>query len=78
MFVELIGIIATLFILSSMCCKTNSFKGALWLRILNIIGSAIFTVYGILLPAISTGILNGLLVIVNTYHLVVLLKTKDS
>lgn len=48
------------------------------MRVLNLIGSVMFIVYGVLLPAISTAILNAGLVIVNTVHLVVLLKTEKQ
>lgn len=75
MWVEFIGIVATILILLSMSCKTQIFKYSVLMRILNIIGSAVFIVYGILLPAISTAILNGLLVAVNTYHLIILLRS---
>ena len=70
---EVIGIGATLFILVSMLFPTLSYKGSFWMRILNLIGSAIFVVYGALLPAISTAVLNGCLIIVNTYHFVKLI-----
>lgn len=79
MIVEIIGIFATLFVVASMCFKTTSIKGSIYMRVLNIVGSLIFVIYGILLPAYSTGILNAVLVGVNTYHLVKLLKTtKES
>lgn len=67
--VEVIGIVSTLFILVSMSINTQSYKGDVWMRIINLIGSAIFIVYGALLPAISTAVLNGCLVFVNSYHL---------
>lgn len=75
MIVELIGIIATLFILTSMLFKTNTTKGAIIMRSINLVGSAIFVVYGSLLPAISTAILNAGLVIINTVHLIRLIMT---
>lgn len=65
---EIIGICATLFILVSMLFPTSSYKGSFWLRILNLVGSAIFVVYGVLLPTISTAVLNGCLIIINAYH----------
>ena len=78
--IEIIGIISTLFILTSMLFKTTSVKGSIIMRILNLLGSIIFVVYGCLLPAISTAILNGALVIINSIHLITLLienkKTK--
>ena len=76
--IEIIGITATLLILVSMCFKTTNFKGAIYMRIMNVIGSAVFVVYGILLPAISTAILNGALVVVNTYHTIVLMKSDKK
>lgn len=73
-YIEFIGIGATLLILVSMCFKTVSFKGSLLMRVLNIAGSVVFVVHGALLPAISTAVLNGCLVIVNTIHLILLIK----
>lgn len=78
--VEIIGIAATILVLVSMCFKTQTFKGSLCMRIINIVGSIVFVVYGAILPAISTAVLNAALIIVNTYHLILLIKSnkKDS
>ena len=72
--IELIGIASTVLILFSMLFKTTTLKGDIRMRALNLAGSAVFVVYGCLLPAISTAVLNGALVIVNIYHLVTLIK----
>ena len=72
--IECIGIGATLFIIFSMLFKTTTLKGNIRMRILNLIGSAIFVVYGFLLPAQSTALLNIALVFINYYHLVTSLK----
>ena len=76
--IEVIGIISTLLILASMSFKTTTFKGSFWMRLLNIIGSIVFVIYGALLPAISTAVLNGVLVIVNSYHLIMLVKEEKK
>ena len=76
--IEIIGIVATVFILFSMLFKTTSVKGSILMRTLNLVGSAVFVVSGILLPALSTAILNGGLILVNTYHLIVLIKTNKK
>ena len=76
--IEAVGIIATVLIFVGMCFKTNTFKSALVLRILNLVGSAIFVIYGALLPAISTAVLNGLLIIVNAVHLALLVKNHKK
>lgn len=78
MWIEVIGIIATLFVLVGMCFKTLSFWGSFWLRLLNIIGSSFFVVYGVLVPAISTAVLNGLLIIVNAFYLIKLLADRKK
>lgn len=76
--VEVLGIVSTLLIVFSMSCKTSSFKSAIIMRITNMIGSLLFVLYGIFLPAISTAILNGILVVVNIYHIYILCKSKDK
>ena len=76
--IEAVGIIATIFILISMCFKTVSFRGSVLMRCLNIFGCIVFVVYGALLPAISTAVLNGALVIVNTVHLVILIRDQKK
>ena len=78
MIIEIIGILATILILASMSFKTTSIKWSLWMRALNIAGSVVFVVYGLLLPAYSTAILNAVLVFVNTYHLIILLKERKQ
>lgn len=75
---EAIGIIATLLIFVSMTFNAATHKGNLLMRVLNLIGCLVFMVYGILVPAISTAILNGGLVFVNTYHLIKLTKNKKD
>lgn len=74
--IEVIGITSTLLILASMLFKTTTIKGSILMRALNLAGCVVFTVYGCLLPAISTAILNGVLVVVNIYHLIIL--TRES
>lgn len=76
--IEAIGIVATLLILFSMLFKTTTLKGDIRMRILNLCGSIIFTVYGCLLPAFSTAILNSALIVINAYHLTLLLKEQKN
>ena len=75
---ESIGIIATLLILFSMLFKTTTLKGDIRMRILNLLGSIVFTIYGCLIPAYSTAILNGALIVVNIYHLISLIKESKK
>jgi len=61
---EIIGIIATLFVLISFL-----FTSETRIRQVNIIGAVIFIVYGIIITAHSVYILNGALVIIHIYKL---------
>ena len=76
--IEIIGIFSTLLILTSMLFKTTTIKGSIIMRALNMTGSLVFVVYGALLPALSTAILNACLVIVNGYHLVLLIRENKK
>lgn len=61
---EIIGIIATVFVLLSFIQK-----GELRIRALNIIGAILFVVYGVIIGAFSTWLLNGILIIIHLYKL---------
>lgn len=77
--IEIIGIIATIIIVISMCFNTTTIKGNYLMRILNIIGSLVFVIYGLILPAYSTALLNGILVFINAYRLLMLIvKQKNN
>jgi hypothetical protein len=65
---ELIGIMGTLFVLLSFLMKDLK-----KVRIINIIGATLFVIYGLLIGALSTWLLNGILIIV---HIVYLIKEK--
>lgn len=76
--VEVIGILASVLIIISMSCSTSTYKSTLVLRVFNIIGSVIFVLYGLLLPAYSTAFLNAVLVGVNVYHAVKVVKERKT
>lgn len=63
---EAIGIAGTLFVLLSFLMKDIR-----KVRIINIVGAVLFVVYGLLIGALSTWLLNGILIII---HIVYLLK----
>lgn len=68
--IEILGVIASILILISMCFNSSSYIGSLLMRIFNLIGSIILTVYGSLIQAFSVVFLNGILVLVNIYYLI--------
>lgn len=57
---EIIGITATLFVLASFL--VNDIRKV---RLINIVGATLFVVYGYLIGAFSTWLLNGLLIIIH-------------
>jgi len=69
-FNEIIGIIASGFVLISFL-----YSGESKIRIVNIIGSVLFVIYGILIGALSVYLMNGILIIV---HISKLLKLKKN
>lgn len=52
-------------------------KGIVKLRILNLIGAIIFTVYGFIISAYPVAFVNGFIVFVNIYYLWDIFKTKE-
>ena len=68
--VEIIGILAGVFVLSSFLMK-----GEVKIRAVNIIGALLFVVYAVLIKSLSVGIINGILVFV---QLIYLLKEKSK
>lgn len=61
---EIIGIIATLFVLTSFLMT-----GEKNIRVINIVGALIFVVYGVLIEALSVWLLNGVLFFIHIYKL---------
>lgn len=69
----LVGLIASLIVLVSMCFNTRTHRGEILMRGVNLVGSIISVIYGLLLgPSLGAGVilLNGVLVFVNTFYLI--------
>ena len=62
---EIVGIAGTIFVLISFLMKD-----IVKVRLINIIGATIFVVYGILIGAIATWLLNAMLVIIHVIYLI--------
>lgn len=75
---ELFGLFGSVLIFISMLYKSNTRKGNITMRIWNLLGSIVFVIYGICLPAYSTIVLNVFMIILHIYHIVVLLKEGDN
>ena len=76
--VESIGIITAVLILISSMFPTMSFKGSMWLRSINIVGSIAFIIYGIMLPEIATVVPNLGIIIINIVHICLLIKNRKK
>lgn len=71
---EIIGIIASIIILCSAIFKSIDIKKNLWMRIINSIGSFIFSIYGFINRSWGITILNAVMVVVCVVHIILLLK----
>jgi uncharacterized protein with PQ loop repeat len=63
-YIDLLGYAASATIVLSFVLKNVNH-----IRIINSIGCAFFIVYGILLPSIPVIIANGIVILINLYHL---------
>lgn len=70
---EWIGYIASILVLISMLMSS-----ILRLRIVNLVGSALFSAYGFLIGALPVGLLNLFVVFANIYHLYKMVGVKES
>ena len=71
--VEIIGYVGSALVVISMLMTS-----VVQLRIINLIGSVIFTCYALLIKSYPTAAMNLFLVCINIYHLVRLLKVQKS
>lgn len=71
--VEVLGIIATLFILLAFCLNSEK-----QIRTVDIIGAILFVIYGILIKSLSVWLLNSILILINIYKLIKLNKTSSK
>lgn len=70
---ELFGYLGSVLILVSMLMTS-----VVRLRVINLIGSAIFATYAILIRSYPTALLNGALVLINLYHLLKLRRATGN
>lgn len=68
----ILGLVASVIVLVSMCFNTRTRCGDLWMRALNVIGSLLSVVYGLLLGPAGFGILllNTPLVFISAYYVI--------
>ena len=70
---EIIGLTATLFVLLSFLMKRIEL-----VRIINIIGAVLFVIYGVCINALSTWLLNGILIVIHIVYLTIYLTKKKN
>lgn len=78
--VAVIGLIASLIVLVSMCFNTSKKSGQLLMRIFNLLGSVACVIYALMLGANGVGafILNSILIVVNFIYMIKLIKNSRS
>ncbi len=82
--IEIIGVVASLFILGSLTFKCVSVKRNIIMRMLNAIGALIFVVYGVLMVVLQSSsawsliVCNSLLLCFNIFHLIKLLISQKK
>lgn len=64
MFVEILGIVASLFVISAFL-----FKNVKIIRLLDAVGALLYVIYGILIHSYANILLNIVLIAVQIYHL---------
>lgn len=72
-FLQITGLIATTIVFVSFLPKKMKL-----VRLLNLIGSVFFVVYGFGIGAFWTGFMNACLILVQIYHLVKLMKEENN
>ena len=75
-----VGLIASLIVLVSMCFDTSTRKGDILLRSWNLVGSILSVIYGVILGPDGFGmiILNTPLIFVNIYYLIKIQRSKTD
>lgn len=77
--IQVIGYVASAVIVLSLCFPTHTRKSTLMLRIVNMIGSALFMTFGLLTPDnIPTAVLNGATIVVDIVQIVLLYVKKPQ
>ena len=69
---ELVGYIASVLIVTALMMSK-----IVKLRIINMIGAAAFSTYGILIGSVPVALMNGIIVMINIYHLVKIYTAKE-
>lgn len=70
--IEIIGYAASVLVAVSLMMSA-----ILKLRVINLIGASIFSVYGFIIGALPVGLLNGFIALVDIYYLVEIFTTKE-
>ena len=75
MITEVIGFLASIIVIISITFNPQSRKGSICLRSVNLIGSIVFVIYGVLLPAYATVFMNCVAGIINLIYLIKILRS---
>ena len=78
--VAIIGLVASIIVLVSMCFDTSTRKGDILLRSWNLVGSILSVIYGVILGPEGFGmiLLNGSLTFINIFYLIKIGRNKHE
>lgn len=75
MITEIVGFAASIIVIISITFNPQSKKGNICMRLINMLGSIIFVIYGALLPAYATVFMNCIAGIINLIYLIKILRS---
>ena len=70
-FYEMVGYVASIVVAISL-----TMRSVLRLRIVNLIGAAVFSIYGVLIHAYPVAVLNALIVLIDLYYLIEMARAR--
>ena len=71
--VEIVGYVASILVAISLMLTS-----ILRLRVINLFGSILFTIYGVLIQAYPVALINAVIIFINLYHLSKLLRLEEE
>lgn len=76
-YVEILGILATVFLILSMAYNCKDVKSSIIMRVINAVAAIMFVTYSIMLNAYSTILSNLIILIIDIYYIVRLSRNKN-
>ena len=76
-YIEVLGMLATVILIISMAYNCKDKKSAIIMRIINGVAALMFVIYSICMSAYSTILSNLLILLIDIYYLIKLMRCKE-